>query len=98
MALLVAFGEGRSESVQHLLTLMATAALVGQPLMKEISLRLESTGLAPVPTAGAGLPGLFTVTTSPTAVTEVTVHQSALPNDRDDHDNGGDWAFWRPRR
>jgi hypothetical protein len=55
---------------------MATAALREQPLMTEISLRLESTGLVPVPTAGAGLPSLFTVTTSPTAVTEVTVHQS----------------------
>jgi urate oxidase len=75
-ALLVTFGDGRSESVQHLLTLMATAALREQPLMTEISLRLESTGLVPVPTAGAGLPSLFTVTTSPTAVTEVTVHQS----------------------
>ena len=51
-ALLVAFGEGRSESVQHLLTLMATSALAQQPLMTEISLRLESTGLAPVPPPG----------------------------------------------
>jgi urate oxidase len=74
-ALLVGFGEGRSESVQHLLTLMAAAVLVQQPLMAEISLHLESTGLVPVPGAGPGHPSLFTVTTSPTAVTEVTVHQ-----------------------
>ena len=74
-ALLVTFGEGRSESVQHLLTLMATAALAQQPLMTEISLHLESTGLVPASLAGAGHPSLFTVTTSPTAVTEVTVHQ-----------------------
>jgi urate oxidase len=75
-ALLVAFGNGRSESVQHLLTLMGTAALVTQPLMAEISLHLENAGLERVPTAGASFPSLFAVTTSPTAVTEVTVHQS----------------------
>ena len=74
-ALLIAFGERPSESVQHLLTLMATAALVKQPLMTEISLHLQSTGLVPVPFAGAGHSSLFTVTTSPTSVTEVTVHQ-----------------------
>jgi urate oxidase len=74
-ALLVAFGEGRSESVQHLLTLMAAGALVQQPLMTEISLHLESTGLVPVPSARAGHPSLYRVTTSSTAVTEVTVHQ-----------------------
>ena len=79
-ALLVAFGEGRSESVQHLLTLMATAALVQQPLMSEISLHLETTGLVPVPIAGAGALSLFTVTTSPTAFTEVTVHQITAAN------------------
>ena len=73
--LLVAFGEGRSESVQHLLTLMATAVLARQPLMTEISLHLESTGLVRVPISAPGHPSLFTVTTSPTAVTEVTVHQ-----------------------
>jgi urate oxidase len=76
-ALLVAFGEGRSESVQHLLTLMASAALVKQPLMTEISLHLEITSLTPAPTAGAGRASLFTATNSPTPVTEVTVHRSA---------------------
>ena len=74
-ALLVAFGEGRSESVQHLLTLMATAVLARQPLMTEISLHLESIGLVPMPMSEPGHPRLFTVTTSPAAVTEVTVHQ-----------------------
>jgi hypothetical protein len=43
--------------------------------MTEISLHLESTGLVRVPISAPGHPSLFTVTTSPTAVTEVTVHQ-----------------------
>jgi hypothetical protein len=43
--------------------------------MTEISLHLESIGLVPMPMSEPGHPSLFTVTTSPAAVTEVTVHQ-----------------------
>ncbi len=76
-SLLSTFSAAPSESVQHLLALMGRAALEQAPRVTEISLRMESTSLAATAFGTGGGARTFAVTTSPGAVTELTVHRRA---------------------
>jgi urate oxidase len=71
------FGGTRTESVQHLLALMGTAVLDHEPRVTEISLRMESTSLAATAFGTGGGARTFAATTTPGAVTELTVHRKA---------------------
>ena len=77
--LLDVFGGRPSESVQHLLALMGEAALQTEPCLTEISLRMESTALVPAPSAPGSGARTYAATTSPGAVTELTLHRRAAP-------------------
>ncbi len=75
--LLDVFGGTPSESVQHLLALMGTAVLHTERRLTEISLRMESSTLTAPTSATRSGARTFAVTTSPGAVTELTLHRRA---------------------
>jgi urate oxidase len=73
-SLVSGFGSGRSESVQHLLTLMARRLLEAAPGIGQVSLGIETAALSPTGPASGASP-TYAVASGPVAVTEVTLRR-----------------------